>query len=400
MLSAAQMLAKALAGVKPLARRERVRVDQRTAGRICAREVPCPTALPAAAISMMDGYAVAAAQLPGSFIAIGFASAGAPFAGKIGRGECVKIATGAWVPAGLDEVVPIENVAVDGDRVSMPASTGGSPSYIRAAGSEISRGEPVLGPQRRISARDVALLCGLGIDRIEVFARPRVAVMSTGDELRQPGATLSPGTIYDSNRPMLLALLAKAGCATLDLGAIEDERAKLRAALAEAAHCDAIITSGAASVGEHDYLKQVVAEMGSITSWQVAIKPGKPFILGEVGGVPLFGLPGNPSSSFVTYLLLVAPALAKLAGGRPVEPPRRQVVLGRELRRNRMRDEYLRCTLAPASGAALPVATLQPVQGSGSLATLAHASCLVRIPHGDDCVAADEPLDAIMLDEL
>ena len=398
LLTEQQMRSKVLSEITPVSRTRRVKVDHNVVGSVCALEVPCPTALPAASISMMDGYAVNAAELPGTFREIGFASAGEPFTRAVAPGECVRIATGAWVPDGLSEVVPIENVSAQEKEISLPASTNGSPSYIRQAGSEIKRGESVIGPRQRITERSVALLCGLGIDRIEVFDRPAVAVLSTGDELRHHGAALEPGAIYDTNRPMLLALLERAGVKAVDLGVSSDDPDELREILLAGSACDAIITSGAASVGERDYLKDVVEELGCLTSWQVAIKPGKPFVLGRVGSVPLFGLPGNPSSAFVTYWLLVSPALGSLAGGEPTVLAELPVVLDQQVKRNKTRDEYLRGSLANLSGDDPPVANLQRLQGSGSLATLAGANCLVRVPHGDGAVTAGEKLRALLLE--
>ena len=378
--SESQMLKRILDAVEPVMGSERIRVDANIEGRICKRALTSPVALPAENTSTMDGFALRHKDVPGSFPIVGESWAGKPFEGAVGDGACVKIATGAWVPMDLDLVVPIENVEVNGEEVTIRQPCKGEDN-IRKKGEEIGIDEVVIDAGTQVTPRMIALLTGLGIDRIDLFAVPVVGVLSTGDELRDVGENLPAGASYDANRPMLLSLLRQAGFKAKDLGIAIDKEESLKEILEEAKDiCDALVTIGGASVGDKDLVRKVVSTLGEAQSWKVAIKPGKPLVLGKVGNVPLFGLPGNPSSSYVTFSLLVLPGLFKLAGMEP--PPALHFLwasLVGDLEKKPGRAEYLRATLAHDKKNGWTVSPHR-MQGSGVLSVLARANCLVRLP--------------------
>ncbi|MBF2735273.1 MAG: molybdopterin molybdotransferase MoeA [Betaproteobacteria bacterium AqS2] len=398
MLSEAAMLRAVVQAVAPVAASELLPLGPALRGRVCARDLASPLDLPGGATATMDGYAVRRRDLPGPLPVIGAAVAGAPWTGAVPPGTCVKIATGAWVPAGLDAVLPWETVTADAERITAAAAP--RAANIRPAGADVRRGTPAAKRGQRLGARDLALLHGLGVDRVEVWRRPTVGVMSTGDELRDGGARLDPGCCHDANRGMLLALLAQHGFEARDCGLIHDERAALEERMREAAAaCDLLLTSGGASVGERDLVKAVLAERGRLTSWRVAIKPGKPFVLGELDATPVLGLPGNPASAFVTYMLLALPALLHLAGCDPLpQPPVVRARLRGGWRKSTPRTEYLRARLS--QGRSGPQVKLCAQQDSASLAALAEANCLVRMPLRATKLAAGDEVDALVLDDL
>ncbi len=396
--SEAEMLGRILDSVRAPAAEERVRVGPGIVGRVCAGDVASPLSLPAADTATMDGYALRRSDAPGALPVAGESWAGAPFAGEAGPGTCVRIATGAWVPDGLDLVVPREEAKADGDRVAF-----GKPleSNIRRMGEELAAGEPLVEAGSIVTPRSLALLAGLGIDRIPVRPKPTVGVISTGDEIRDPGEGLPPGSSFDANRPMVLSLLERSGFGALDIGIARDDEESLREAFTRAQEsCDAAVTIGGASDGERDLVKKVLADMGEITAWKVAIKPGKPLVLGRIGDVPLFGLPGNPSSAFVTFSLLVLPGLWKLAGVDPLPVLHSfKARLAGGLRKRPGRAEYFRAELAcdPKLGW---VATPFAMQGSGALSVLARADCLLRLPEGSKGAAKGDEVDVYPLEAL
>lgn len=392
----ATVRAQALALVTPLAS-EKIRLSL-AAGRISATKLGSPVAQPSQATAMMDGYAVRSKEIPATLPVIGAAAAGKPFVDAIPPNACIKIATGAGVPATLDTVIPFEDTKLTNDQVTIPAAQPGQ--WLRLPGSELTVGEPVLAPGQQITSRRLALLTSLGVDRVTVFRQPRIGVLASGDELRQPGQNLPPGTIYDANRPMLLSLLAHHGFLPVDLGCVADDVDEIQAALA-AAHtsCDAVISIGGASVGEKDYLRQVMQTSGTLHAWQVAIKPGKPFFLGQLEQLPVFGLPGNPASAFVSFLLLVLPALWQLAGYNPLPqlPWLRASTVG-AIPKTPGREDYQRGILhQTAAGYRVELAGKQT---SAPLHPLAQANCLIRIPAEIGKLAAASDVEVLPLDLL
>lgn len=396
MRSETAMLRDLLRAIAPVDGSERLAVGPELRGRVCAQDLASPLALPGGATATMDGYALRRRDLPGTLPIVGAAAAGAPWTDAIPPKSCVKIATGARVPDGLDAVLPWEIVEASGQEIN--AEKAPRASNIRPAGSDVQRDEPAVRRGQLLSSRDLALLHGLGIDRLAVWRRPRIGVLSTGSELRERGARLDPGCCHDANRGMLAALLEQYGFACIDYGLVEDEQPQLEAAmLAAAADCDLMITSGGASVGERDLIKNVLAERGSIDSWQVAIKPGKPFVLGRLEGTPVLGLPGNPASAYVTFMILALPALWRLAGCDPVpQLPVLKAKLKNGHRKRTPRTEYLRAQLS--NGKDGPQAKLCALQDAGALSSLAAANCLVRMPLRATELRAGEEVEVLLLD--
>jgi molybdopterin molybdotransferase len=348
-------------------------------GHVLAEDVVAPRDLPPFANSAVDGYAIRFADLaPGretGLPVLGRSTAGEAPPLALGRGAW-RIFTGAPVPAGADTVVMQEDVRTDGGVVVLPARIGQG-ANLRLAGEDVARGQVVLPAGRRLCPQDLGLLAALGLVRIGVRRRPRIALFSTGDELAEPGETLGPAAIYDANRAMLRALLERAGADVADLGILRDEAAGLERHLHEAAGaCDLVLTSGGVSVGEADHVRAAVEADGALDIWRVAIKPGKPIAVGRVAGTPFVGLPGNPVAVFVGFAFIARRLLARLAGAAYVPPAALPVTLGFAHRKKAGRCEFLRVSLEPAAGGAV-VARKHRGEGAGSLASLAQSDGLV-----------------------
>ena len=395
-----EMLEHVLQAISPLTDMETLPADQQILGRISSASIISPLSLPLADTSAMDGFALRRADIPGTLPICGFAAAGQPISEPVSTGCCVRIATGAWVPPGLDLVVPMEDVKEDKDQVTF-TQLQSSDDHIRKRGEDLGTGTTILNRGTKISARHIALLRSLGIDRAKVLRRPVIGVLATGDELRVPGESLTPGTCYESNQSMISALLQHHGFCCLDLGLCRDDPDELRATLVHGTvTCDAIITIGGASVGDRDLVKEIIAELGQLRSWQVAIKPGKPFVLGTIADKPLLGLPGNPASAYVTFLLLVLPGLWHLAGLDPrPQLPQVKANLATEIKKAPGRAEYCRGLLERDSSGNL-TAKLAGSQSSGAVNVLAHANCLIKLPLATTRVSAGELVEVIPLDFL
>ncbi len=293
-------------------------------GRVLADRIVSASRIPSFDNSAVDGWAVRVADLgdgPRALPIGGRIAAGHPLAGGIRPGFAYRIFTGAPVPAGLDAVAMQEDCTADAETVAIPAMRLGE--NLRRAGETIEIGQTALKAGCRLRAQEIGLAAMLGFAELPVRRRLRVAMFSTGDELREVGTPLDPGCIYDSNRHTLFGLLDALGCDITDLGIVADTPDAVRDAMTRAARGqDLVITTGGASVGEEDHIKTVLAELGEITQWKVAIKPGKPVVLGRIGDTPFVGLPGNPVSVMVTFLLVARPIVARL-GGLDLAPPQR-----------------------------------------------------------------------------
>jgi len=347
-------------------------------GRVLAQAVLAPIDLPPFANSAVDGYAIRFSDL------VAGGETRLPVLGRTAAGEAAgvlsggawRIFTGAPVPAGADTVVMQEDTVLEGDEVVLPSGLAKG-THLRQAGEDIARGREVLPAGRRLRPQDLGLLAGLGIERIRVRHRPRVALFSTGDELAEPGQPRKPAAIYDANRAMLRALLARAGADVVDLGILRDDPADLERHLREAAGaCDLVVTSGGVSVGEADHVRAALSACGSLDIWRVAIKPGKPIAIGEAAGTPFIGLPGNPVAVFVGFLFIARPLLARLGGAVDEAPAAWPVIAGFEHRKKAGRREFLRVTLE-RRGDGVVVARRHPGEGAGSLASLAQSDGLV-----------------------
>src|SRR6266436_8784459 len=319
------------------------------AGRILARDVIATMNLPPHANSAVDGYAVAHADLMPDCETVlpitGRAAAGHPLGRPVLRGEAIRIFTGAPMPHGADTVMMQEDCAVEDQQVRLrPGIKKGA--NCRHAGEDIARGETALSAGLRLRAPDLGLAAALGHQELPVFRPLRVALLSTGDEIREPGAPLPPGAIYDANRFMLAALLAGLGCAVTDFGIRPDREVALVDTLAAASvgH-DLIVTSGGVSTGEEDHVKSAIERLGSLHFWRLAIKPGRPVALGQIDGVPLIGLPGNPVAVVVTFVVLARPLILKLAGAVASVPRLFRVRADFAHRKKAGRREYLRANL-------------------------------------------------------
>lgn len=401
LLPVADALARVLEGASPLGV-ETTPVAQ-AAGRVLANDLRALRTQPPADVSAMDGYAVRAADVastPASLKVIGEVAAGHPFEGEINRGEALRIFTGGVMPRGADTVVIQEVTVREGDRVTVNAPAGLG-QHVRKKGLDFAEGDVLLPRARRLTSRDAALAAALNYPALDVFRRPRIAVMSTGDELVPPGSSLRPGQIVSSNGLALSALSADEGADAHDFGIVADTMEATIAAVRRARDwgADVLVTSGGASVGEYDLIQPALAAEGlALSFWKVAVRPGKPLLSGRLGDMRVLGVPGNPVSAFVCGVLFLSPLIRALSGRTDIAPARETATLGRDLPPNDEREDYLRATLARDSQGML-VATPFPLQDSSMLAPLARADCLlVREPHapaakaGSRCVILKLPL--------
>lgn len=359
-------------------------------GRVLYTDVFSKIEVPGHTNAAMDGYALRGSNLPkedtGELNIIGTAWAGTPFTGRACAKECVRIMTGAPMPEGTDTVVMQEHTQISDDRIRIDSrhKTG---QNVRQAGEDIAKGQIVLGTGRRLTPADIGLLASLGIGEVKVFRRIRVAFFSTGDELRSIGERLDPGTIFDSNRYTLHGMLTRIGVEPVDMGVIRDRREDTFNAFSEAASCaDVVITSGGVSVGEADFVKECLEELGQIKFWKVAMKPGRPLAFGRIGNAWFFGLPGNPVSVMVTFYMFVQPALRRLMGEFETHPLLLQARCESKLRKKAGRTEYQRGVLGYDDTGRLTV-NKTGAQGSGILTSMSHANCFIILPLESESIA-------------
>lgn len=349
-------------------------------GRVLACDIHSPVNLPAWDNSAMDGYALRAADLPaeGGWLPLGGRiAAGDPACSPLLAQQTVQIFTGAPLPSGADTVVPQERCQVEGERVCFPAVSPGD--HVRKLGEEVRRGDLLLQAGKRLRAQEVGLLAGAGIARVEVYRPLQVCLLSSGNELREPGEALAPGQIYNSNRHCLAALLRGWGVEVHDYGVMADELAASRHALSLASsECDLLLSSGGVSVGGEDHLKQAIEELGRIDFWRLAIQPGKPLAFGEVAGKPWIGMPGNPSAALITALVVVRPLLLRAQGVTDVLPLPLSVPAGFDWLQSNKRRQYLRARLIPGTDGQLRV-ELHPQQSSAMLTAACWADGLAVI---------------------
>jgi molybdopterin molybdotransferase len=375
--------ARMIADIVPVAEPEVV--DLRGAlGRVLAGDVRSTVDVPSHRNSAMDGYALAGVDLPsagtGSLEIAGTSWAGRPYLGDVRRGQCVRIMTGATLPEATDTVVMQEHVRLREGRVEIEAGHRVGQN-VRPAGEDIKRGEIALVAGTVLRPAEIGLLASLGVGQVTVRRRPRVAIFSTGDELRSIGEELALGQIYDSNRYSLHGMLTRLQVEVIDLGVVKDTREDtLRAFQTAAAQADAIITSGGVSVGEADYVTETLQQHGQFGFWKVAMKPGKPLAFGRFGQAWFFGLPGNPVSVMVTFYQLVQPALLALAGVANADPP----ILVRaacqtRLRKKPGRHEFHRGVLTRLPMGGYTVRSTGH-QGAGVLRSMSEANCFILLP--------------------
>jgi molybdopterin molybdotransferase len=363
----------------------------RALGRVLADDVRAPFDVPPADNSAVDGYAVTSADVPASGMAtlqvIAHLPAGSVFEGTLTPGQTLRIMTGAPMPRGADTVYPQEVVERDGDRIRVgPLDTGAN---VRMRGEDVQSGTVVIEHGTLCRPQEIGLLASLGYWQVLVRRRPRVALLSTGDEVAEPGTSRAPGQIYDANRFTLRGSVERAGGDVIDLGIVPDVREMVRARLLEASHiADVVITSGGVSVGDYDLVKDVLGELGGIDFWQVAMQPGRPLAVGRIGRAHFFGLPGNPVASMLAFMLFVRPALGKLEGRRQLFPDTWQARTTEPLRKKRGRREFKRAVLAFRDGT-WEVRTTGP-QGSGILSSMVAGNCLIVLEEDRGDVTAGE----------
>lgn len=382
--------------VQPVAGHERLFVRQ-ALGRVLAEDVISPVNVPAHDNSAMDGWAVRFADLAADgetrLKNIGTAFAGRPLDLKVGAGETARIMTGAVLPAGVDCVVIQEVAKVEGDTVIVPP--GQQPEQnVRRAGEDLQAGKPAIPAGKQLRPAELGVIASLGSAEVSVRRRVRVALFSTGDELCSLGSPLFPGAVYDSNRYTLWGMLTRLGCEVIDMGVVKDDPAALEAAFREAASCaDAIVTSGGVSVGEADFIKQLMAQLGEVAFWKIAMKPGRPMAFGRIGdgkeSAWLFGLPGNPVAVMVTFYQFVQPALLKMMGVDPVPGfPTFAARCVAPMKKGKGRTEFQRGILFDENGEWCVRPTGH--QGSGMLSSMARADCFIVLEAEREKVAAGD----------
>jgi len=363
----------------------------RALARVLSDDFAAPFDVPPADNSAVDGYAVGSADIPArgtrDLVVIGDLAAGFVFEGKLGAGQALRIMTGAPVPAGADTVYPQEVVQREGDSIRVgPIDKGAN---VRLAGEDVRMGEVVVETGTVLRPQEIGLMASLGAWQVAVRRRPRVALLSTGDEVAEPGTPRRLGQIYDANRFTLRGSIEQCGGEVIDLGIVPDVRDTLRASLADAARAaDVVVTSGGVSVGVYDLVKDVLEELGAIDFWQVAMQPGRPFAVGRIDDALFFGLPGNPVASLLSFMLFVRPALYKLSGRRRLFPETWQARALEPMRKRTGRTEYKRGILAFRDGD-WEVCTTGP-QGSGILSSMVEGNCLVVLEEARGDVAAGE----------
>ena len=375
-----------------------------TLGRVLAEDVISPVNVPQHDNSAMDGYAVRFADLKSdaesTLKIVGASFAGKPYQGTLAAGQAVRIMTGAVIPAGADSVVQQERARASADQVSvMPLPKKGT--NTRSAGEDLRAGEAALKRGQPIRPAEIGMMASLGIGEVAVYRKLRVAFFSTGDELVAVGTPLGPGQIYDSNRYTIYGLLVRLGCEVLDMGVIRDTPEDVEQAFKDAAQsADVVITSGGVSVGEADYVKQVLDRLGEVLFWKIAMKPGRPLAYGKIGDAHFFGLPGNPVAVMVTFYQFVRDALLHLQGQtRTIPLPTQKVVCTSAIKKAPGRTEFQRGILSRDATGQWSVRTTGD-QGSGILSSMSQANCFIILPTDQGNVPAGSEVDIQLLEGL
>ncbi|WP_442763541.1 molybdopterin molybdotransferase MoeA [Malikia spinosa] len=393
--------------VEPVTQTERVGLFD-ALDRVLAADLIAPLSVPPHDNSAMDGFAFAGSQLQaGQGLAlrvVGTAYAGAAWQGEVGPGQCVKIMTGAMMPAGLDTVVPLELIRAEGELIQIPADALRAGDNRRLLGEDLMAGQPALLAGTRLGPAALGLIASLGLAEVTVRRRVRVAFFSTGDEILSLGEAPREGAVYDSNRYTLFGLLKRLGVELIDLGAVADQADSLEAAFRQAASMvDAVITSGGVSVGEADHTKAVMRQLGDMAFWRIAMRPGRPMAVGRLQqagrSALLFGLPGNPVAVMVTFLAFVRPALLRLMGARQTQPLRVTAHSEQAMRKKPGRTEFQRGIASRATDGRLQVRSTGS-QGSGVLRSMAEANCLIRLDHDQGNVAIGDLVELLLFDGL
>jgi len=373
------------------------------AGHILAENITSPLNVPPFINSAMDGYAVNTNDLPQTgeqtLKVIGKSFAGAPFNGSLKAGEALRIMTGAVVPEGADTVIMQEHAEVNGDSITI-GNEHKAKQNVRNPGDDFCTGDTIITAGERLSPAKLGLLASVGITEFKVTRKPVVAFFSTGDELKGVGQKLEAGDIYDSNRYILFGMLKKMGVDCIDMGVIADIKEEIELTLKEAANiADMVITSGGASVGEADFIKVILDEIGKVGFWKIAMKPGKPLAFGHINDTVFFGLPGNPVSAMATFYQFVQPCIALLEGANIAEPIRLQAKCISKLKKRPGRKDFQRGIMSSDENGQLIVDTTG-IQGSHMLSSMAKANCFIVLERDRANIEAGESVEVQPFNEL
>jgi len=395
-----QALATMLSQVSPITETLNLPIEQ-ALHYILAQDIASPLDVPPHNNSAMDGYAFALKSLQANktLTLVGRSMAGAPFQGTCQPGECIRIMTGAKVPTCCDSVEMQENVTANDEQITFLEEKAFG-SNVRNAGEDIKCGQQVLFSGHRLTAVDIGVLASLGVAEVVVYRKLKVALIATGDELKLPGDALRVGDIYESNSFVLSAMLTKLNVEVINFGIIEDDFNAIKAAFIGAdKQADAVISSGGVSVGDADYTKTVLDELGEIGFWKIAMKPGKPFAFGKLANSIFFGLPGNPVSALVTFHQLALVALTKMQNSAPLKRTHLTVKCTTDLRKAPGRMDFQRGILS-VNDEGENVVTSTGAQGSGILSSLARANCFIILPKEQGRVAAGEKVNVQLFDSF
>ena len=377
-------------------------------GRVLASDIISPINVPSADNSAMDGYAFSGASIVKdgvtSLTMIGKGFAGNAFDGVVSLGQCVRIMTGAVMPAGCDTTIPQEFVKVDGDQIQFQSSVIKAGDNRRLKGEDLAVGQAALSAGKIIRPSDLGLIASLGMGSVPVKRRLKVGFFSTGDELRSIGQPLDDGCVYDSNRFTLFGMLNRLNVELHDFGVVKDDPDAMRAAFSQAAAtCDAVITSGGVSVGEADYTKQIMRELGDVSFWKIAMRPGRPMAFGSIQGdqhrAVLFGLPGNPVAVMVTFYQFVRNALLAMSGATQVAPPMMQAKTVEAIRKRPGRTEFQRGILSTDASGSRTV-RITGAQGSGVLRSMSEADCFIVLAHDQENIQAGDTVGVVLFEGL
>lgn len=394
--------------VDPIASLEKVALRD-ALGRVLTHDIISPIDVPAHDNSAMDGYALHGADLSAdranTLRIVGTALAGRPFEGTVGRGECIRIMTGAIMPDTCDSVVPQEFTQAASElQVTLPAGVIKPGDNRRLRGEDLRLGCAALTRGKILRPADLGLLASLGVADVPVQRKLRVAIFSTGDELRSIGETLAPGCVYDSNRYTLYGMLTRLGCEIIDLGVVKDAPAVLEATLRHACEsADVVITSGGVSVGAADFTRQIMAQLGEVAFWKIAMRPGRPLAFGQISSnghnAYLFGLPGNPVAVMVSFYFFARDALLHMMGAQHTPLPLLRVVAQAAIRKKSGRTEYQRGILS-INDQGRQTVRITGSQGSGILRSMSEANCIVVLAHEQGNIEAGDEVDVIVFDGL
>jgi len=377
-------------------------------GRVLASDIISPINVPSADNSAMDGYAFSGASIVKdgvtSLTMIGKGFAGNAFDGQVSLGQCVRIMTGAVMPVGCDTTIPQELVKIDGDQIQFQSSVIKAGDNRRLKGEDLAIGQAALSAGKIIRPSDLGLIASLGMGSVAVKRRLKVGFFSTGDELRSIGQPLDDGCVYDSNRYTLFGMLSRLNVELHDFGVVKDDPDAMRTTFSKAAAtCDAVITSGGVSVGEADYTKQIMRELGDVSFWKIAMRPGRPMAFGSIQGdqhrAVLFGLPGNPVAVMVTFYQFVRNALLAMSGATQVAPPMMQAKTVEAIRKRPGRTEFQRGILSTDATGNRTV-RITGAQGSGVLRSMSEADCFIVLAHDQENIQAGDTVGVVLFEGL